>query len=135
MSKLENKWEAFQTALNRLKEAIDMYEDDNNPVLLDGTIQRFEFTVELAWKLIKEYLESEKFGEFNSPKSVIKEAYKVQIIQNGEEWIEMLDDRNLTSHTYDEEVAKEIYHNILHKYYQNFVKLEEKLKSEIKNGE
>ena len=134
MSKLENKWEAFQTALHRLKEAIDMYEDDNNPVLLDGTIQRFEFTVELAWKLIKEYLESEKFGEFNSPKAVIKEAYKIQIIEEGEKWIEMLDDRNLTSHTYDEIIAKEIYNNIIHKYYQNFVKLEEKLKSEIKNG-
>ena len=56
MEKLENKFNSFQTALNRLREAIKMYNQDNHPVLLDGTIQRFEFTVELAWKLIKEYL-------------------------------------------------------------------------------
>lgn len=84
MEKLENKFNYFQTALNRLREAIKMYHQDNHPVLLDGTIQRFEFTVELAWKLIKEYLESEKFGEFNSSKMTIKEAYKVGLIEDGE---------------------------------------------------
>ena len=124
MGKLEDKFNSFQTASRRLKEAIDMYETDEHPVLLDGTIQRFEFTVELAWKLIKQYLENEKFGEFNSPKSVIKEAYKIGLIQNGEKWLEMLDDRNLTSHTYDENVAKEIYRNIQTQYYNEFVDLE-----------
>ncbi len=134
MGKLEDKFNSFQTALKRLKEAIDMYETDKHPVLLDGTIQRFEFTVELAWKLIKQYLENEKFGEFNSPKSVIKEAYKIGLIINGEKWLEMLDDRNLTSHTYDENVAKEIYINIQTQYYNEFADLEEKVKREIENG-
>lgn len=134
MGKLEDKFDSFKTALNRLKEAIDMYEKDNHPVLLDGTIQRFEFTVELAWKLIKVYLEEEKFGEFNSPKAVIKEAYKVGIIEDGEKWLEMLDDRNLTSHTYDEAVAKEIYNSIIMQYYEQFIKLEDKLKDDIENG-
>ena len=89
MEKLKNKFISYQTALERLEEAILLYKKDNHPVLLDGTIQRFEFTVELAWKLMKEYLESEKFGEFNSPKSTIKEAYKVGLIENGEVWLDM----------------------------------------------
>lgn len=131
MEKLKNKYIAFSTALQRLKEAIDMYQDEKNLVLLDGTIQRFEFTVELAWKMIKEYLEFEKMGEFNSPRSTIKEAYRVNLIENGETWLDMLDDRNLTSHTYDEVVAKEIYHNIIKKYYEQFTKLEKVMKDII----
>ena len=133
MSRLEERFEAFSTALTRLKEAIDMYKDDKNAVLLDGTIQRFEFTVELAWKTIKEYLEYEKFGEFNSPRSAIKEAYKINLIEDGEKWLDMLDDRNLTSHTYDENTAKEIYRNIISNYYEVLFKFKEKMIRVIEN--
>ena len=110
-----------------------MYKDDKNAVLLDGTIQRFEFTVELAWKTIKEYLEYEKFGEFNSPRSAIKEAYKINLIEDGEKWLDMLDDRNLTSHTYDENTAKEIYRNIISNYYEVLFKFKEKMIRVIEN--
>lgn len=133
MSRLEEKFDSYSNALQRLKEAIDMYKEHENAVLLDGTIQRFEFTVELGWKLLKEYLEYEKLGEFNSPRSTIKEAYKIGVIEDGEIWLDMLDDRNLTSHTYDETVAKEIYRNILTRHYNILVKLEEKMKSELEN--
>jgi len=133
MSRLQEKFVAYSSALKRLNEAIEMYKKENNAILLDGTIQRFEFTVELGWKLMKQYLEDEKFGEFNSPKSTVKEAYRVGIIEDGEQWLDMLDDRNLTSHTYDEEVAKEIYRNILTRHIEILMKLEEKLKSEIED--
>lgn len=133
MSRLEERFEAFSTALTRLKEAINMYKEDKNAVLLDGTIQRFEFTVELAWKTIKEYLEYEKLGEFNSPRSAIKEAYKINLIEDGEKWLNMLDDRNLTSHTYDENIAKEIYRNIITDYYNVLLNFKEKMVSVIEN--
>lgn len=133
MIRLKERFEAFSTALERLKEAIDMYKQDTNAVLLDGTIQRFEFTVELAWKTIKAYLEYEKLGEFNSPRSAIKEAYKINLIEDGEKWLDMLDDRNLTSHTYDENTAKEIYRNIITDYYNVLFKFKEKMISVIKN--
>lgn len=133
MIRLEERFETFSTALTRLKEAIDMYKDDKNAVLLDGTIQRFEFTVELAWKTIKEYLEYEKLGEFNSPRSAVKEAYKINLIEDGEKWLEMLDDRNLTSHTYDENTAKEIYRNIITSYYDVLLKFKEKMIRVIEN--
>lgn len=133
MIRLEERFETFSTALTRLKEAIDMYKDDKNAVLLDGTIQRFEFTVELAWKTIKEYLEYEKLGEFNSPRSAVKEAYKINLIEDGEKWLEMLDDRNLTSRTYDENTAKEIYRNIITSYYDVLLKFKEKMIRVIEN--
>lgn len=135
MTKLENKYTAFNTALTRLKEAIDLYEQQDNPVLLDGTIQRFEFCVELGWKMLKEYLEYEKIGEFNSPRSVIKECFQIGLIENAEQWLDMLDDRNLTSHTYDEEIAKEIYRNIITKYYNILINTRNKVKSVIENEE
>lgn len=133
MTKLENKYTAFDTALVRLKEAIDLYHEQENPVLLDGTIQRFEFCVELGWKLLKEYLEYEKIGEFNSPRSTIKECFSIGIIEDAEQWLDMLDDRNLTRHTYDEEIAKEIYRNIISKYYDVLVNTRNKVKSVIKD--
>lgn len=133
MTKLENKYTAFDTALTRLKEAIDLYQNQENPVLLDGTIQRFEFCVELGWKLLKEYLEYEKIGEFNSPRSTIKECFSIGLIEEAEQWLDMLDDRNLTSHTYDEEIAKEIYRNIITKYYDILVSTRNKMKSVIEN--
>jgi nucleotidyltransferase substrate binding protein (TIGR01987 family) len=135
MTKIENKYTAFDTALARLKEAIDLYQQQENTVLLDGTIQRFEFCVELGWKLLKEYLEYEKLGEFNSPRSTIKECFSIGLIENAEQWLDMLDDRNLTSHTYDEEIAKEIYRNIITKYYDILVDTKNKVKSVIKSEE
>lgn len=133
MTKLENKFTAFDTALNRLKEAIDLYKKQENTVLLDGTIQRFEFCVELGWKTLKEYLEYEKIGEFNSPRATIKECFSIGLIQNAEEWLDMLDDRNLTSHTYDEVIAKEIYRNIITKYYDILINTRNNIKREIEN--
>lgn len=135
MTKLQNKYKAFATALQRLKEAIDLYKEQENPVLLDGTIQRFEFCVELGWKMLKQYLEYEKIGEFNSPRSSIKECFSIGFISNAEEWLDMLDDRNLTSHTYDEEIAKEIYRNIITKYYDVLISTRNKMKSVIENEE
>lgn len=135
MTKLENKYTAFDTALTRLKEAIDLYKTQENPVLLDGTIQRFEFCVELGWKLLKEYLEYEKIGEFNSPRSTVKECFSIGLIEDAEQWLDMLDDRNLTSHTYDEEIAKEIYRNIITKYYDILVMTRNKMKSVIEDEE
>ncbi len=133
MTKLENKYTAFDIALTRLKEAIDLYENQENPVLLDGTIQRFEFCVELGWKTLKEYLEYEKIGEFNSPRGTIKECFRIRLIENAEQWLDMLDDRDLTSHTYDEEITKEIYRNIITKYYNILINTRNKIKSVVEN--
>jgi nucleotidyltransferase substrate binding protein (TIGR01987 family) len=78
---------------------------------IDATIQRFEFTIELFWKLLKAILK-EKGAESQYPKDVLKEAYLGHLIDHEDIWLSMLKDRNLTSHTYDEKLADEIYERI-----------------------
>ena len=122
----------FGRALLRLNEAID--ESKNNQLsstLKDGVIQRFEFCYEICWKLIKYYLENEGIQEAKSPKSTFREAFKIGIIQDGEKWIDMLNDRNLSSHVYDEEVAFDIYGKILSTYFKQMNNMHILLKSKV----
>lgn len=97
-------------ALERLGEALAM-DADANEVIRDGTIQRFEFCVELLWKALKRLLELE--GEQpKTPRQALQAAYRVEWIDDEQLWLNMLRDRNLTSHTYREALAKAIYANI-----------------------
>lgn len=104
------KVENYQNALKRLKEAIARYKTAPDDTLYrDGLIQRFEFTFELAWKSLKEYLEDQGVVlTIVSPRSVLKEAYAAGIINNPGIWNEAVDSRNLMSHIYDEETAVSI---------------------------
>ena len=131
-SRWNEKLNDFGKALIRLNEAID--ESKNNPVsstLKDGVIQRFEFCYEICWKLIKYYLENEGIQEAKSPKSTFREAFKIGIIEDGEKWIDMLNDRNLISHVHDEEVAFDIYNKIRSTYYNDMNNMYMLLKSKV----
>lgn len=110
-SKLQN----FIKALDKLKEGLLQYSEQNE-LLRDGIIQRFEFTFELAWKTLKEVFEEEGLIGLNSPKTVLKEAFSAGIIEDEKLWINMLMDRNATSHLYSENSSKEICVNIRGKY-------------------
>ncbi|OPJ61885.1 nucleotidyltransferase substrate binding protein [Clostridium chromiireducens] len=130
--RLNEKLNDFGKALLRLSEAID--ESKNNSkssTLKDGVIQRFEFCYEICWKLIKYYLENEGIQEAKSPKSTFREGFKIGIIEDGEDWIDMLNDRNLTSHVYDEEVALDIYEKIISKYFRQMNDMYILLKSKV----
>lgn len=69
-----------------------------------GLIQFFEISFELSWKVLKDYLEEEGFT-ISSPRDAIKQAFQINIINDGHVWIEALKDRNLTVHTYEEKIA------------------------------
>lgn len=103
LQKIEN----YQTALKRLEEAIARYQATPDDTLYrDGLIQRFEFTFELAWKSLKEYMEDQGMVmTLVSPRSVLKEAYAMGIIDDAALWNEAVDSRNLMSHIYDEKTA------------------------------
>ena len=118
MSKrLEERCKDLNNALLRLDEAIEESKiNKKSSTLKDGVIQRFEFSYELCWKLMKNYLEDEGIQEAKSPKSTFREAFKIGIIKDGDIWIDMLNDRNLTSHVYDEEISLEIYNKIIDLY-------------------
>lgn len=79
-------------------------------------IQRFKFTFELAWKTLKVIFENEGLIGLNSPKTVLREAFSAGLIEDDELWLLMLNDRNSTSHIYNEKLAIEICNNIIAKY-------------------
>ncbi len=82
-----------------------------------GLIQFFEMTFELAWKLLKDYEETEGFI-VKTPREAIKQAFQSGLISNGHDWIDALQDRNLTAHTYNEETAIAVETKIRSKYFQ-----------------
>jgi len=99
MTKLEALKSQFQKAVSRLEEVL---KQDKNEFIRDSAIQRFEFTFDLSWKLIKAFIEDEHGIICASPKNCFREAYKLNIIKYDDFWIEMTNMRNQTVHTYKE---------------------------------
>jgi len=92
-----------------------------------GMIQFFEMCFELAWNTLKDFLEDEGFKDIKSPRAAIKKAFEIDLIKNGHIWLKLLEDRNLTSHIYDDEIVEIIeksirneYFNILNEFYECF---------------
>jgi nucleotidyltransferase substrate binding protein (TIGR01987 family) len=90
-----------------------------------GMIQAFEYTYELAWNTIKDFYESQGETGIQGSRDAFQLAFKRSLIADGNQWMEMLKDRNRTSHSYNEETAKEIAQNILTKYIQLYHNLKE----------
>ncbi|MCM1329629.1 MAG: HI0074 family nucleotidyltransferase substrate-binding subunit [Ruminococcus sp.] len=112
MDKFAGKLENYRKAVSRLEEGITETGTNGSLTLRDGVIQRFEFTTELAWKSAREYLLSEGETDINSPKPVMRAALRTGLIADEQGWIKILDDRNATSHMYDEEQTEEIFERI-----------------------
>ena len=122
MKKIEN----YLRAIRHLKEAVDTYSaQPENDLYRDGLIQRFEFTVELAWKSLKEYLEDQGVTITRAtPKAVLKDAFAAGVIQDDQIWILILDARNLTSHIYSEETAQNIARQVCSDFLPTLQRLE-----------
>ena len=118
------KEKELASAIARLKEALQEKESD---IVIDGTLHRFEFTFELAWKTMKDYLEySGIIDGIGSPREIIKTAFANGLIEDGENWIKMMLARISLSHLYDEEKSREIYTEIKDIYLNLFEKLNKK---------
>lgn len=105
----------FTKAMNYLEDALQI----PNPDIVQkaGIIQFFEMSFELAWNLVKDYLEEQGFVDIKSPRGAIKKAFEMDILENGHDWMDLLQDRNLTAHTYDEQKATEMEQLIENKYF------------------
>ena len=123
-----NKFDGLQSALKKLEEVMDRPETDS--IVIDAAIQRFEFTFELAWKVMKDYLEYQGL-RIPGPRECIKEAFKYDLIKKGDAWIDMLEKRNLTSHLYDEKMALEIFRAIKEKYVAMFKEFVEEMSTRL----
>ena len=111
----KQRFQNFNKALNFLEIALKI----NNPDIIQkaGIIQFFEMSFELAWNLAKDYLEEQGFVDIKSPRAAIKKAFEMGILENGHAWMDLLQDRNLTAHTYDEQKATDMEHLIKNKYF------------------
>lgn len=123
------KWEDYHKALHRLEIALTKTLDEDD-LYLNATIQRFEFTFELAWKLMKAVLEYEGI-EATSSRSSIREAWKQHLIGDAEKWLDMQVKRNLSSHTYNEETAQDIYRHIKEDYIVLLQDLDQEIRSRL----
>jgi len=120
----KQRFQNFERAFTLLEKAIHI--TDPSEVERAGLIQFFEMSFELAWKMLKDYLETEGFT-VRSPRDVLKQAFQAGFVGDGHTWIDALQDRNLTTHTYDEATAitverqiRESYYPLLAQLYQDF---------------
>jgi len=111
----KQRFQNFTKSMHYLEQALEI----PNPDIVQkaGIIQFFEMSFELAWNMLKDYLEEQGFLEIKSPRSALKKAFETGIIDNGHDWMDLLLDRNLTAHTYDEEKAADMEQLIQHKYF------------------
>ena len=113
--------QSFGKAFVRLSEGAQLAgERDLSPLEKQGLIQAFEFTHELAWNVLKDYLESQGVQGVVGSKGATREAFKNGLLADGEVWMDMIKSRNQTSHTYNEKTANEITEAILTRYYAQF---------------
>ena len=113
MSKLlwQDHFKNLGKAIMALEEVLDLPDVEKVSYLRDATIQRFEFVVELYWKVLKKFLTYEKV-ETTTPRDVLNKAFQYHFIDNESTWLSMIDDRNSTSHIYSEEEALRIFFKI-----------------------
>ncbi|MFN5443066.1 MAG: nucleotidyltransferase substrate binding protein [Crocinitomicaceae bacterium] len=113
----EQRFQNFTRAITLLKEIEALEIDKISFLEKEGIIQRFEFTLELAWKTLKDKMEFDGILlDKISPKMVLKEAYQAKYINDIDTWLKMINDRNLVSHTYDFETFELIIPSIQKNY-------------------
>jgi nucleotidyltransferase substrate binding protein (TIGR01987 family) len=94
-----------------------------------GVIQGFEFTFELAWNVMKDYLEEQGINDIIGSKNAIRQAFNKGLIEDGEIWMDMVNGRNISSHSYDEEMSEKLINNIINRFYNPFIAFEKKMEN------
>ena len=125
----------YEEALSQLKEAVELAQQRPLSRLEEqGLIQAFEYTHELAWNTLKDLLESRGVRNLYGSKDTTREAFRTGLIELGEVWMDMIESRNLTSHTYDKATASRIASVIRREYFAEFEAVRVKLEA-MKQGE
>lgn len=117
----KQRFNNLEKAHENLIEMLDLLnKEPSNKAYKLAVIQSYEMDIELIWKTLKDYLNYLGY-KIQSPREVIKQAFAIEIIEDGEIWLQMLEDRNLTSHIYDEAKSQEVVDSISKDY---FIKLD-----------
>jgi nucleotidyltransferase substrate binding protein (TIGR01987 family) len=117
----KQRFNNFLRALQTLRRAVELAaQRDLSELEQQGLVQGFEFTHELAWNVLKDYLEDQGFVGIIGSKNAARGAFKNGLIEDGEAWMAMIEARNLSSHTYNEHVAAKVVGDILTRFYPAF---------------
>lgn len=128
----KQRFDNFQRALHQLTLAIRLMEQRPlSDLEQQGLIQGFEFTHELAWNVLKDYLEMEGIQGLVGSRSTARESFKRGLVSDGETWMDMIEKRNLSSHTYNQDVAEILVSAIHERYYPVFLELHERFVREL----
>ena len=146
----EKRFSNFTKALNKLiqaveyikqsiigtDESVDEHDLDHvlDEIIKEGLIQRFEYTHELAWNVMKDYAIYQGNTSVGGSRDATREAFQLQLVSDGKVWMEMIGSRNKTSHTYNEETADEIYSQILNAYFPAFLEFQKNMEAK-RSGE
>lgn len=130
----QQRFANYRKALVKLTQAVELLSKQTggetvvDELLQEGLIQRFEYTHELAWKVMKDYAEYQGYTDVRGSRDAIRKALEMNLIDD-KRWMETIEDRNLTVHNYDNEIASEIYNNIMNVYAPLFIAFEHKMQS------
>lgn len=142
-SRWQQRFSNYKKALAKLDQAVtkikEVYKIDEegrvdkddflDDILKEGLIQRFEYTHELAWNVMKDFLKNSGNTEIYGSKDATREAFSAALISNGEVWMDMIKSRNKTSHTYNEETADDIFMKVIYEYFEEFVNFRDKMEA------
>lgn len=129
------RFSSYKKALDKLEQGVLLFREKyikngvvdravlqaGEDIMIEGIIQRFEYTHELAWNVMKDYAIYQGNPEVGGSRDSVREAMKLHLIEDGQEWMNMIVSRTNSSHTYNEEVAFEVLMEIIDKYYPLFV--------------
>jgi nucleotidyltransferase substrate binding protein (TIGR01987 family) len=113
----KQRFQNFENAFLRFQEAVENHKNTTDDLIKSGIIQRFEFTHELSWKVMKDFLIYEGIQNIIGSRSAVREALNKDLITDGEVWMEMIETRNTTVHGYDEDILKVEFLKIIAEYY------------------
>lgn len=121
----QQRFANYKKALQQLQSAVELCNQRTLSNLeKQGVIQAFEFTHELAWNMLKDYLQDQGNQNIKGSKDATREAFKVELIADGEQWMAMIQSRNVSSHTYNEHIAEELVNVIVEQYFPLFIELQ-----------
>lgn len=134
MSEQDIRWiqrfNHYARALSQLREAVELAQQRPLSKLEEqGLIQAFEYTYELAWNTLKDYLEAQGETAIHGSRDAFRLAFRRGLIGDGEVWMDMVRSRTLTSHTYNEETAHQIARAVIEHYFPLYVQLHQTLQS------
>ncbi|MFO7977037.1 MAG: nucleotidyltransferase substrate binding protein [Bacteroidales bacterium] len=142
----EQRFSNYKKAFHKLKDAIGFVTDHSkaeelqkgsvlDEIVKEGIIQRFEYTHELAWNVMKDYALWQGNTSVGGSRDATREALQLQIIADGQTWMDMIGSRNQTSHTYNETTADEIFGKIIQEYYPAFEAFQQIMEEKRKEQE